>query len=852
MPRATIADSVAALLIEHRALGAPELGRLIAARGLTRAKQPTRAVTRALDGDRRFRRLSDGRWTVPGQLLRGVTLTHRLSATEAAAEVLALTPDLAPLVALAPEGLWLPDGQPFTVLWDADAREASGTDTDAALHGPPGWLANTSPGDLVHVRLTGSLLHVGPGPEPPAASRLAARRMVAATRARLAEQEAGGVLSLPPAVSLEGLVLDLLADDPGLAEHPLPPLGEAFAAAGLEVHRGFVGSPGTDWPSVDAFFSFEADELDAPGDWLDDAAAANDVDRTLRDVFGLAPEEVEGLEIVLGAYELSQQLGGFEGTDTHARLAAMFAWPGIVRMLALKAWSDAALEPFVADVARAASGADAAGPRFVLAACAEARDDVMAAERLFRSALDADADHPLALVEMARYKTDRGDYGAALDHLRAAGVAVDDSERAWLEGLVRPGAPKVGRNERCPCGSGRKYKVCHRDEPDQIGPVEPARALLHKLDAWLSQPNMQRIGEEILRQVEDSMPPGSHAAASADPMLSDIVLFDRGGLRRFLDVRGALLPAAERALGMSWLLSRRSLHEVAAVQPGTSLALRDLRVDGKAIELVDRSLSEQVRPLDLLCLRLLPDGLDRFLATDGVLVPRPQRRRILDLLEADDGIGLLRWIMAPAAMPRLSNAEGEPLMLIRLTYELPDPSAAAGALRDTLRDDGEGRFIETVVRRGQEWIRGSITLDGERATIEANSRKRAARLERTLRRSAPGARLIGRDQRAVEQAMAEAPNQPPAHEPIDLAAHPELLHAMDAFIRQAEASWVDEQIPALGGLTPRQAVADASARHELEALLDDMAWQRDRAGQGIGLMDPGRVRALLGIGHPRG
>jgi len=26
---------------------------------------------------------------------------------------------------------------------------------------------------------------------------------------------------------------------------------------------------------------------------------------------------------------------------------------------------------------------------------------------------------------------------------------------------VRRAAPKVGRNDPCPCGSGRKYKVCH-------------------------------------------------------------------------------------------------------------------------------------------------------------------------------------------------------------------------------------------------------------------------------------------------------------------------------------------------------------------------------------------------------
>jgi preprotein translocase subunit SecA len=26
---------------------------------------------------------------------------------------------------------------------------------------------------------------------------------------------------------------------------------------------------------------------------------------------------------------------------------------------------------------------------------------------------------------------------------------------------VRHAAPKVGRNDPCPCGSGRKYKHCH-------------------------------------------------------------------------------------------------------------------------------------------------------------------------------------------------------------------------------------------------------------------------------------------------------------------------------------------------------------------------------------------------------
>ena len=65
-------------------------------------------------------------------------------------------------------------------------------------------------------------------------------------------------------------------------------------------------------------------------------------------------------------------------------------------------------------------------------------------------------------------------------------------------------------------------------------------------------------------------------------------------------------------------------------------------------------------------------------------------------------------------------------------------------------------------------------------------------------------------------------------------------------MRQYEARWVDEAIPALGGLTPRQALKDAVMRRELESLLADMEWQLGRGGAGA-TMDPHRIRVLLGI-----
>lgn len=53
-------------------------------------------------------------------------------------------------------------------------------------------------------------------------------------------------------------------------------------------------------------------------------------------------------------------------------------------------------------------------------------------------------------------------------------------------------------------------------------------------------------------------------------------------------------------------------------------------------------------------------------------------------------------------------------------------------------------------------------------------------------------------------------------------------------------SSLDDHIPALGGLTPREAALDPIGRHELERLLDGV-------GDGPDLMDVARLRKALGL-----
>ena len=60
--------------------------------------------------------------------------------------------------------------------------------------------------------------------------------------------------------------------------------------------------------------------------------------------------------------------------------------------------------------------------------------------------------------EAARLHQDLGIFASATTY-NVHEQEYPDSAAAKIIGMRR--APKVGRNERCPCGSGKKYKKCH-------------------------------------------------------------------------------------------------------------------------------------------------------------------------------------------------------------------------------------------------------------------------------------------------------------------------------------------------------------------------------------------------------
>ena len=94
----------------------------------------------------------------------------------------------------------------------------------------------------------------------------------------------------------------------------------------------------------------------------------------------------------------------------------------------------------------------------------DSTDDAVAAAlaRIMRH-LPPDNDEEREIVAMLDRDLPLASLDEAIDELVAAVADLADltHDERYRVATVRRDAPKVGRNDPCPCGSGRKFKHCH-------------------------------------------------------------------------------------------------------------------------------------------------------------------------------------------------------------------------------------------------------------------------------------------------------------------------------------------------------------------------------------------------------
>lgn len=476
-------------------------------------------------------------WWVNDQFVRPVhvlprrVLTHRLTEDELRGGFVRRTPDLHLLTLDEPKQF---NSNRGTIVSHID-------EIDDQFIGPSGWLSEFALGDLVAFRwLAPAELSV----EPVVAGSDGALevRALRAAMERLRDAE--------DVTDLLGLLV-AVCDDEYAAFTDAPPVSELLARAGLCNDGDQIGDTGFDWLAFwGARRSAYAEQL--AGDY--------DLDR----------EASEGLALLATS------------TLWDDPAAKDIDWVGCAAALRDPAAVDAFLDGFWgrdADRCRRlatfantvlTAAPDCAGAHLILGRVAEANGDALEHASAVSRALRIDPEFWPALADRGWVHADSGDARAAIRDLES----VDDSDH-WLELLdmfAEPGPMTASRNDRCPCGSGIKHKLCCGPHNGfAIG--QRAAWLYDKALEFAARPaqrdTIALVVADLLSDLEDvNVLPGGPIfdALGTDPIVLEAALFGRGLVARFAEERRLVLPADEAALVEQWRDAPSRLLTIVAVE----------------------------------------------------------------------------------------------------------------------------------------------------------------------------------------------------------------------------------------------------------------------------------------------
>ena len=727
-------------------------------------------------------------WVDLAALADGLVLTHMIGADEIASSHLHADVDLNIFAELARFGLPLAGGGTVQTAY------AGGL----VLTGPEGWLDACADGTLISLCLRDGVLEVATCPdeltEESAVGELVELLQTEASQALEAHiRIRSKIKTSDPWLPFLPTLVELLTDHPDQLRRPTPPIALILLLAGVDYWDGMIAMAGT--------------------------PRSAEEDQTLSD------HQIRAC-VQTSVFLIGARMSPDEFEEDAPMFFTLLSDPAVTEYVAARVSReplDEALLDMLTRVAR--RPAERARVALLRARSAEADGDSPAAERHIADALRHDPQLRAALEDAGIYAADRGDLSTADGYLRRADLPPDHALKNVIRRLGPVPATNVGRNQPCPCGSGRKYKVCHlRDEVHPLsarGPLVYARLL-----AWVD------------RWGVDELPTGS-----ADPMLlRDLAIFEGGMAEEYLRQRGPLLRDDERTLLQGWLSSKPQPYEVSDAKPGAWITLQSL-LGGEPVTLPDRLLSQSAKPGDILVARVVDGGDGPAVLTNPQSVPAGRRHELIDLFGEFDPDELVRFFDRAPTLPVLQNRDGHDFVLCEVTVEVPASGATAAwrRLRESLTDqEGPNRLLWGR-DLGEETLHlGTVTRNGRLWTLETNSRERMEELELFVFEAAPNARLVSSTATPGYEALASEeaePGEPPT---------PEMLEVVRQYIEQHERKWVDQAIQALDGLTPREALAKGGvARRKLDELLDGMDQTESEHS-----MSAQRVRALLGLAKP--
>jgi len=366
----------------------------------------------------------------------------------------------------------------------------------------------------------------------------------------------------------------------------------------------------------------------------------------------------------------------------------------------------------------------------------------------------------------------------------------------------------IGRNDPCPCGSGKKYKRCclAKDAPAPgawtTGERDSALASLMRF-ARRAELDGDRAAAEVTfwgKRLEGMTPAEAREAMDFEQSrvgFHEWLVFDcplHGGgtiVERFLARAGGGLRSGERRYLERMRLSHLRPYEVQAVRRDEGLDLLDLWAN-KRVRVCERLATRQLVQWDILAARVIlgPEGNP---VLDGSPYLYPPRGKEL----------ILRFLR------RLGRS---------LRGKLPraDEATFFKSIGMAFHD----LWLELAARRPPPTLVTAERDEVVRLVLATVSRQRAERGRALLEAAAgPAVAYRATSSESVPRALERRPARR-ARSEDDVP--PEAAEIVQAFYERHYRAWLDEPLPALAGRTPREAANLKSARPKVIALLKDM------------------------------
>jgi hypothetical protein len=367
---------------------------------------------------------------------------------------------------------------------------------------------------------------------------------------------------------------------------------------------------------------------------------------------------------------------------------------------------------------------------------------------------------------------------------------------------------KIGRNDPCPCGSGKKYKRCcleqsaiyglwaqKRDEFDEL-----TRAMIRyvrdnhedlALDAW-KEFHLGKVTRRFSWTADEQMIFMPYFLFHWNPECvgrRKKALPDGGVIARsFLRANRFQLSDLQRQILDQAMKQPVSFYEVVTSKPGETFRLTDV-LTGSQSDVIEQMASQQARPGDLLYgsvwtlsdITVLgcsaPIKIPLSLKAEIIGLRKMLRGRIArqkrpldteDLLRYADEIRATYLLIRDSfnTPPRLCNTDGDPLVFHSLTFQIESAESTFEALAVLAKGRSKEQFLEQAEfdERGKlrsvsfDWLKkgnskisswdntilGSIKISEGSLYAEVNSEKRAKRLRNEIEKRL-GANVIHKE-----------------------------------------------------------------------------------------------------------